>query len=98
MTDRDIVAAICRQHLKANIAEWEADTTCIVHWDRATVDHSGVFAVGPYLHVPVTWDDDYCVVRVYPPARLARRLAAHVAKAKAIQVKPYKGVMKWHTV
>lgn len=76
MTDAEVIAAIRRTHLKANIAHFERDPACVIQWDRAWVDPGGsVFGAGPYLHVPVTCgDEDGIVVRVYPPARLRRRL------------------------
>jgi hypothetical protein len=77
MTDADVIDAIRRCHLKANIDDFERDPSSDVQWDRATIDVGGtpIFGNGPYLHVPVVTTEDECVVRVYPPARLRRRLA-----------------------
>jgi hypothetical protein len=78
MTDAEIIAAIRKDHLKANIAAYEAHYA--VHWDRARVDPGGtIFGPGPYLKVPVSWCDEELVIRVYPPARLRRRLAREAA-------------------
>jgi hypothetical protein len=76
MTDADVIAAIRANHLKANIAGFETAPDCVVLWDEATVDPGGtVFGPGPYLHVPIVGCCACIVVRVYPPARLRRRLA-----------------------
>lgn len=81
MTDRDVIAAIRKTHLKANID----DATIVNHyWAEATVDPGGsLFGPGPYLKLPVDQYHagglDRVVIRVYPPARLRRRLA-HVWK------------------
>lgn len=78
MTDADVIAAIRRCHLQVNIAEWERDPVCVIHWDRAHVDSGGtIFGPGPYLHVPVTdqGEDDGRRVRVHAPAWLRQRLA-----------------------
>lgn len=78
MIDADIIAAIRKTHLKANIDEYERKPGAIVMWDRARVDPGGtIFGPGPYLKVPVTWDGETVTVRVYPPARLRRRLERH---------------------
>lgn len=87
MTHAEVIAAIRRDHLKANIGWIEAmvpppkhrnGNPIHVHWDRAWVDEGGtVFGAGPYLHVPIMnyWStDEETVHRVYPPARLRRRL------------------------
>lgn len=77
MTDAEVIAAIRATHLKANIADYEADETWTIHWDQATVQSSDtIFGDAPYLRVPVTtWViDDPRVVRVHAPARLLRRL------------------------
>ena len=76
MDDRDVLAAIRANHLKANISGYEAGD-CPIHWDRAWIDPGGtIFGPGPYAKVPVTlMDDDEIVIRVYPPARLRKRLA-----------------------
>jgi hypothetical protein len=75
MTDAEVIAAIRRNHLKANIDHVpEADQ----QWDLAWVDPGGtLFGPGPYVKLPVMHPDYLCVVpiRVYPPERLRRRLA-----------------------
>ena len=79
MTDADVIAAIRANHLKANIAVIERDPDAVIYWDRASVDPGGtIFGPGPYLKVPILWPwfSSYETVRrVYPPARLRRRLA-----------------------
>jgi hypothetical protein len=59
------------------------DCPIVIHWSRAWVDPGGtIFGDGPYLHVPIEgyWGHsgkaEETVHRVYPPARLRRRLAA----------------------
>jgi hypothetical protein len=92
MSDAEIVAAIRAHHLKANIGWVESlgrdpvhsgGMPITIHWDRAWVDKGGtVFGEGPYLHVPITgyWgDNEETVHRVYPPARLRRKLARRMA-------------------
>lgn len=80
MTDADVITAIRRHHLKANIAAWEGYR--YTHWNRATVDSGGtIFGPGPYVKLPITLRHrgrvvDELVIRVYPPERLRRRLAA----------------------
>ena len=75
MTDVEIIAAIRGSHLKVNIAEYERDLWAAVLWDRAHVDVGSVlFGPGPYLHVPIEANGEHFVVRVYPTARLRRRL------------------------
>jgi ribosomal protein S6E (S10) len=79
VTDADVIAAIHRQHLKANIARFEADPSVTVRWDLARVDPGGtIFGAGPYLKVPVRGGGDWdgTVHRVYAPERLRKRLAA----------------------
>lgn len=72
MTDAEVIAAIRKCHLKANIADYEHDT---VWWAGATVDRGGtIFGPGPYLKVPVTNQGITITIRVYPPARLRRKL------------------------
>jgi len=75
----EIVAAIRASHLKGSGVD---GTERIVHWDRAYVDPGGtIFGPGPYLKVPITLltesgqPIDEITVRVYPPARLLRKLA-----------------------
>lgn len=79
MTDADVIAAIRAKHLKANIGWCERKRNITIHWNRAWVDKGGtIFGDGPYLHVPITnyWGtQEETVHRVYPPARLRRRLA-----------------------
>ena len=78
MTDAEKIAAIRRQHLKANIAEFQGRRGFRLHWDRAWLDPG--FGDGPYVKLPVTYHgqgiDDEFVVRVYPTARLRRKLNA----------------------
>lgn len=78
MTDAAVIDAIRRCHLKANISN-----RFIVrhHWGKAWVDPGGtIFGEGPYVKLPVDWlmDDsgrtERVTIRVYPPARLRRRL------------------------
>jgi hypothetical protein len=74
----DIVTMIRHTHLAATIDHLEGDPMVTVHWDRAWIDPGGtaIRGAGPYLHVPVTHaDGEETVHRVYPPARLRRRLA-----------------------
>jgi hypothetical protein len=79
VTDADVIAAIRANHLQANISN-----TAYVrhHWDEAWLDPGGtIFGEGPYVKLPVDWlmcdgseDTERVVIRVYPPARLRRRL------------------------
>jgi hypothetical protein len=70
VTDADVIAAIRKTHLKANIAHEHPRTH---RWDRARVDPGGtIFGPGPYVKLPLA---DGRTIRVYPPARLQRRLA-----------------------
>lgn len=81
LSDADVVAAIRRSHLQANI-----DNPYYVrhHWNLAWVDPGGtVFGPGPYVKLPVDWlvrkgseETARVTIRVYAPARLRRRLAA----------------------
>lgn len=79
LTDADVIAAIRANHLKANIGWCERKRSVTLHWDRAWVDPGGTyFGGGPYLKLPITnyWGEgEETVHRVYPPARLMRRLA-----------------------
>lgn len=79
MTDVEVIAAIRRQHLKANI-----ENHCYVrhYWKLAWLDVGGVFCEGPYVHLPVDWlvrkgsrQTERVTIRVFAPARLRRRLA-----------------------
>jgi hypothetical protein len=75
MSAQEIIAAIRQTHLKANIRHFENHPDAVIHWDRAWVDPGGtIFGPGPYLKVPITWDGEDIVQRVYAPARLRRRL------------------------
>ena len=79
MNDREVIAAIRANHLKANIRN-----LCCVrhHWDEAWLDPGGtIWGEGPYVKLPVEWliregstDTERVVIRVYPPARLRRKL------------------------
>lgn len=78
MTRAQVIAAIRRHHLKANIDAFERHPRTFgrPQWTKAWVDPGGtVWGDGPYLKVPIAggqWDGT--VQRVYPPARLRRRL------------------------
>jgi len=76
MTDRQVILAIRRCHLKANISQFEGKRGIKVLWLQATVDPGGTFfGPGPYLKVPISGGDwDGTRQRVYAPARLRRRL------------------------
>jgi hypothetical protein len=89
MSEKQVIAAIRANHLKANIG-WINDKgrrprhssngyPIRIHWKRAWLDPGGtVFGDGPYLHVPIKgyWGEPgETVHRVYPPARLRRQLA-----------------------
>ena len=77
MTDAEVIDAIRRNHLRANIDDFE-DAGLPIHWDRAWVDPGGtVFGLGPYAKVPVSLSDtdEEIVIRVYAPERLRKRLA-----------------------
>ena len=82
LTDAEVVTAIRKHHLRANIGKFEHDPAMTIHWDEATVDPGGtIFGLGPYLKVPVTgngWDGTRH--RVYAPERLRKRLAAGRAR------------------
>ncbi len=74
MKDRDVIAAIRRCHLKANI-QWHARRE--QRWGQAWVDPGGtIFGDGPYVKLPVISKrmGGRIVIRVYAPARLRRRL------------------------
>ena len=80
MTDAEVLAAIQKTHLKANIGGYESGKAKgRPRWDRAWLDPGGtIFGPGPYAKVPIDWDDCYggIIVRVYAPERLRKRLAA----------------------
>lgn len=86
MTDRQVVAAIRRNHLKANISHFESDPRRWgrPQWSKAWVDCGGtIFGDGPYLHVPIKGGEwDGTVQRVYPPARLGRWLRRRQAAVR----------------
>ena len=96
MTDADVIAAIRANHLKANIG-WIEDmganpthstgAPIVLHWDRAWLDPGGtIFGSGPYVKLPITgyWGThEETTHRVYPPARLQRRLAKHWSPSPA---------------
>lgn len=81
MTNAEVIAAIRANHLKANIDQFERNPRFWgrPQWRTAWIDPGGtIFGDGPYLKVRIKggragWDDT--VRRVYPPARLRRRLA-----------------------
>lgn len=79
MTDADVIAAIRKTHLKANIdmLEWAEMCGGRVAWEKAWIDHGGaIFGPGPYLKVPIEGGEwDGTAHRVYAPAKLRRRLA-----------------------
>jgi hypothetical protein len=73
MTDADVIAAIRKSHLKANITDPYIDEQ---FWDEAWVDPGGPwFAPGPYVRLPVRREGERLIIRVYAPERLRKRLA-----------------------
>lgn len=71
MTDAEVIAAIRAHHLQGNLRDY-----AVQHWNEATVESGGIiFGPGPYLQLPVEHEGEEVMVRVYPPARLRRRLA-----------------------
>lgn len=82
------IAAIRANHLQANIND-----RCIrgQYWDRAWLDPGGtIFGPGPYVKLPVDWlvrkgsdETAEVTIRVYPPARLRRKLAKRLALASS---------------
>lgn len=79
MTDVEVIDAIRKAHLKANIDHCERDTERwgAPQWDKAWLDPGGaIYGPGPYLKVPIRGGEwDGMVRRVYAPARLRRRLS-----------------------
>lgn len=74
MTDLEVIAAIKANHLKVNVT-FIYDVGGRLDWGRAWVDPGNtLFGLGPYAKVPTTHDDT--VIRVYPPERLRKKLAA----------------------
>lgn len=98
MTDSDVIAAVRKNHLKANIR----NKFYVRHyWDLAWVDPGGtIFGPGPYVKLPVDWlvgdggdATERVTIRVYPPARLRRRLAELWKPSRAVAaVDPVDGV------
>ena len=80
MKDAEVIAAIRRCHLKANIGHIERKRGVTLRWDMAWVDPGGtIFGPGPYVKLPITnyWGGGESTVhRVYAPARLRRKLAS----------------------
>ena len=78
LTDEQVIAAIRKCHLKANIA---CPAYGRKYWDQAWLDVGGTFfGLGPYVHLPVNLrvrrgKTERVVIRVYPPERLRRQLA-----------------------
>ena len=73
MTDAEVIAAIRRNHLQANISETYPRQR---RWDLATVDPGGtIFGPGPYVKLPIERWDNTAPIRVYAPERLRRQLA-----------------------
>lgn len=84
MTDADVIAAIRACHLKANIDEFEREPEKWGRpdWDRAWVDGGREWV---YLHVPIVGGEcgmDGTAQRVYPPARLSRKLAKALCESR----------------
>src|SRR4051812_32429527 len=90
LTKAGVIAAIRANHLKANIG-WIEDKgpkprhktgrRIFVHWGRAWIDGGNAWI---YLHVPITGyygGEEETTQRIYPPARLRRKLAAQFWKA-----------------
>lgn len=76
MTEAEVLVAIRANHYRASLSGYEK-RGATVHWDKAWVDPGGViWGLGPYAKVPITFDGDELVIRVYPPERLRKRLAA----------------------
>ncbi len=89
MSDEDVLAAIRTNHLKANIASYEAGQEgAVVRWEDAWLDPGGtIFGPGPYAKVPIDFGDPgwNIVIRVYPPERLRERLAARWRPIRPVQ-------------
>lgn len=91
---RQVIAAIRKTHLKANIGWIERKgprpthpsngRRIVIRWRRAWLDEGGtIFGQGPYLHVPIFnhWGtNEETVHRVYPPERLRKQLAQKLAR------------------
>jgi hypothetical protein len=76
MTKNEVIAAIRRTHLKANIDEFERRPREWGKplWSEAWIDGGNEWI---YLHVPIRGGEwGGTVQRVFPPAALRRRLAA----------------------
>ncbi len=72
LTDAEVIAAIRENHLTANIRD---EYIVREYWGEATVDPGGtIFGPGPYVKLPVQRFIERVVIRVYPPARLRKRL------------------------
>ena len=74
MTGKQVIAAIRANHLKSNISAHEDDPATWGHpdWDKAWLDGNPACA---YIHVPIVGGEyDGTVQRVYPPARLQRKI------------------------
>lgn len=78
LSDNDVITAIKKNHLKANIGHLTRKRNVRIHWSKATVDPGGtIFGPGPYLHVPLSGPGyTGTAQRVYAPAKLRRHLAA----------------------
>ena len=82
MTDTEVIVAIRKNHLRANIAEFDDNPErAILHWDRAWIDPGGtIFGEGPYVKLPLTYNAEWygikeeITIRVYAPERLRKRL------------------------
>ncbi len=78
MTDAEVIAAIQKCHLKANIQHVPSSRQ---RWSQAWLDLGGtIFGPGPYVKLPVGSGDARVVIRVYPPARLRRQLAKRLER------------------
>lgn len=75
MTDAEVIQAIRRNHLKANIADFEK-AGFEPQWQKAWIDRgeTWVFGPGPYVKLPCRKGYAQRVIRVYPPKRLRLKL------------------------